>query len=122
MDGKRRETKPFRPQCKEFDHYKSHEALRQKFGKDVSGKISLIDKYPQMKSDLQAHEARICELLGVKQSEWNTRYDLERAIKKIESRVCTDVHQARLVREIERLKASVTQDLDKTLQRFGVKA
>lgn len=119
MGGAKRMTQPKYIQPREFDNWKHWDTLRDKWGKDIAEKISLIKEYPQMKKELKALKSELAEMLDLDIDGWNFIDSAQHRIKKIRIMANETDRKKAIAQELEKLKTVLGADIDRLVHEYA---
>lgn len=97
-----------------FDEVKHNEALRAKFGKDLSKKLSLIDDYPEI---LQLKN-QLCALLGVHVDRWCYLDEIAYQIEKLKKSNDDIASKESVCEQLRLLQQKVDSNFNKLINKF----
>ncbi|NAX44849.1 MULTISPECIES: MmcB family DNA repair protein [unclassified Vibrio] len=102
--GNQRQTQPEVIECRKFDEFKKHDKLRKKFGKDIASKLSFIDDYPEMKSQLFEMRKSLSKLFNIDIDRWNFEREVAYHIENL--KVMANEHERKkaIAKELEQAK------------------
>jgi len=116
--GKERETSRPIIKNRDFDKHAHHEALRKKFGKDFSSKISLIDSYPEKKKELNKLKRELGGLFGVDIDAWGFESNIAYHIDKLKILADESERKKSIAKELSMARDRLNLSLDRIIKDY----
>lgn len=116
--GKERETSRPIIKNRDFDKYAHHEALRKKFGKDFSSKISLTESYPEKKKELNKLKRELGGLFGIDVDAWGFESNIAYHIDKLKVMADESERKASIAKELSMEKDRLSKSFDRIIREY----
>ena len=118
MGGADRMTQAKPIQNRDFDQWQHMDALREKFGKNIAEKLSLIEEYPDMKKELKALKSELSEIFGTDIDRWNFVREIQYKIKQLRIMANETERKKAIAGELEKLKSSLEHSIDRITEEY----